>query len=197
MWTHETRSASTQRKWPNRGSRMGLAFYWCSVVNQWHLQVRCSSWQRESTHRSRRNVSPHSLAWSVTSNTCSLRKSSCGLNKSPWSFLRRKPPNISTQEARASFYHDIISSIEILRDMPQAWESYPTSHHSVKSLHEGLWPFPRKSRGRKHQCLPLPFRSRPLPQTNLEREKTCDPNLTELEQNSLGRVPFCQKYIRS
>ena len=49
----------------------------------------------------------------------------------------QEAPNISTQEARASFYHDI-SSIEILRDMPQAWESYPTSHHSVKSLHEGL-----------------------------------------------------------
>ena len=91
MWTHETRSASTQRKWPFRGSRMGLAFYKCSVVNQWHLQVGCSSWQRGSTHRSRRNVSPHSLAWSVTSNTCSLRNSSCGLNKSPWSFLCRKP----------------------------------------------------------------------------------------------------------
>ena len=39
----------------------------------------------------KKECSPHSLAWSVTSNTCSLRKSSCGLNKSPWSFLRRKP----------------------------------------------------------------------------------------------------------
>ena len=55
----------------------------------------------------------------------------------PLIFFMQEAPNISTQEARASFYHDI-SSIEILRDMLQAWESYPTSHHSVKSLHEGL-----------------------------------------------------------
>ena len=48
--------------------RMGFAFYWCSMVNQWHIEVGRSRWQRGSIHRSRSNFWRRSLALSVSTN---------------------------------------------------------------------------------------------------------------------------------
>ena len=48
--------------------RMGLAFYWCSMVNQWHIEVGRSRWQTGSIHRSRSNFWRWSLALSVSTN---------------------------------------------------------------------------------------------------------------------------------
>ena len=48
--------------------RMGLAFYWCSMVNQWHIEVGRSRWQTGSIHRSRSNFWRRSLALSVSTN---------------------------------------------------------------------------------------------------------------------------------
>ena len=48
--------------------RMGLAFYWCSIVNQWHIEVGRSQWQRGSIHRPRNNFWRRSLAFPVSTN---------------------------------------------------------------------------------------------------------------------------------
>ena len=48
--------------------RMGFAFYWCSMVNQWHIEVGRSRWQRGSIHRSRSNFWRWSFALSVSTN---------------------------------------------------------------------------------------------------------------------------------
>ena len=48
--------------------RMDLAFYWYSMVNQWHIEVGRSRWQTGSIHRSRSNFWRWSLALSVSTN---------------------------------------------------------------------------------------------------------------------------------
>ena len=58
----------TQQRVKKMRPRMGLAFYWCSMVNQWHLEVRRSHWQRGSIHRSGGKFWRRVLAWSVSTN---------------------------------------------------------------------------------------------------------------------------------
>ena len=73
IWTHEQKDAFKEfkdavSKAPVLSPRMGFAFYWCSMVNQWHLEVGRSRWQRGSIHRSRSNFWRRSLALSVSTN---------------------------------------------------------------------------------------------------------------------------------
>ena len=86
---HQNSSTServTQQRARETRPRIDLTFYWCSMVNQWH-----SRWQRGSILWSRSNFSSRSLAWSITTNMCLLRKTFCGLIKKPWSSLCRSP----------------------------------------------------------------------------------------------------------
>ena len=88
-WKHQNSTTServTQQRARETRPRIDLTFYWCSMMNQRH-----SRWQRGSILRSRKNFSSRSLAWSLTTNIFSLRKSFCGLIKKPWSLLCRGP----------------------------------------------------------------------------------------------------------
>ena len=99
---HQNSSISkrvTQKRARETRPRMDLTFYWCSMVNQWH-----SCWQRGSILRSRSNFSSRSLAWSITTNMSSLRKTFADWSKSP-GLYHTEALSISTQEARVPCYH--------------------------------------------------------------------------------------------
>ena len=99
---HQNSSTSkrvTQQRARETRPRMDLTFYWCSMVNRWH-----SRWQRGSNLRSTSNFSSRSLAWSITTNMCSLRKTFADWSKSP-GLYHTEALSISTQEARVPCYH--------------------------------------------------------------------------------------------
>ena len=73
IWTHEQKDAFKEfkgavSKAPVLSPRMGFVFYWCSMVNQWHIEVGRSRWQTGSIHRSRSNFWRRSLALSLSTN---------------------------------------------------------------------------------------------------------------------------------
>ena len=71
-----------------------------TMVSQWYLEEGRFRWQRGSIPRSRSNFLSQFLAWCITTNMCSVRKSVCGLIQKPWSPLYNAT-GISTQETRA------------------------------------------------------------------------------------------------
>ena len=146
--------------------RISLAFYWWSMVNQWHLEVGHSRWQWGSAQRSRRNFFAPVL----------------GVQRNHLYVFGKKVI------LRTAF---VATSAVWLRDTLQAYERYADSQHFVKRLHKGLWAFPPRSRGRTPTYLSLP--SRQLIQGHPDRERDdLSLSASELEKHNLGRLPCCK-----